>query len=77
MSFLNYSIFLLEKCPLSAHGRRSPRYVQAYTEEMRATLLLPAGVTSLASIEFKDEDALLQNADDADRTYVEEILPKK
>ena len=54
-----------------------PRYVQAYTEEMRATLLLPAGVTSLASIEFKDEDTLLQNADDADRAYVEEILPQK
>ena len=54
-----------------------PRYVQAYTVEMRATLLLPAGVTSLASIEFKDEDTLLQNADDADRAYVEEILPQK
>lgn len=71
-----FNIFIGE---MSFVGTRPevPRYVQAYTEEMRATLLLPAGVTSLASIEFKDEDALLQNADDADRTYVEEILPQK
>ena len=71
-----FNIFMGE---MSFVGTRPevPRYVQAYTEEMRATLLLPAGVTSLASIQFKDEDALLQNADDADRTYVEEILPQK
>ena len=54
-----------------------PRYVEHYTEEMHATLLLPAGVTSEASIEYKDEERLLSQADDADAVYVTEILPEK
>ncbi len=54
-----------------------PKYVAAYTPEMMATLLLPAGVTSLASIAYKDEDVLLEGALDVDRTYVEEVLPEK
>lgn len=53
------------------------KYVEAYTDEMMATLLLPAGVTSLASIFYKDEDALLKEADNADETYINEILPEK
>ena len=53
------------------------KYVEKYTDEMMATLLLPAGVTSLASIMFKDEAELLANAKDADSTYINEILPKK
>lgn len=53
------------------------KYVERYTPEMMATLLLPAGVTSLASIEFKDEDELLQAASDVDDVYVREVLPKK
>jgi lipopolysaccharide/colanic/teichoic acid biosynthesis glycosyltransferase len=54
-----------------------PKYVAQYTPEMMATLLMPAGVTSLASIYYKDEDRLLHDADDLDRVYVEEILPEK
>ena len=54
-----------------------PKYVAAYTPEMMATLLLPAGVTSLASILYKDEDRLLEGAEDVDKTYVEEVLPEK
>lgn len=54
-----------------------PRYVAAYTPEMRATLLLPPGVTSRASIEFKDEDALLEGAEDVDSAYINLVLPKK
>lgn len=54
-----------------------PVYVEKYTDEMRATLLLPAGVTSEASIKFKDEDALLRNAENVDEIYVNEVLPKK
>lgn len=54
-----------------------PKYVDRYTDEMKATLLLPAGVTSLASIKYKDEDRLLENAEDADETYVNEVLPGK
>lgn len=54
-----------------------PKYVEKYTPEMRATLLLPAGVTSQASICYKDEDKLLENAEDVDKVYVEKILPQK
>ena len=54
-----------------------PKYVEHYTPEMMATLLLPAGVTSLASIYYKDEAELLDAADDPDRTYIEEVLPGK
>ena len=54
-----------------------PRYVAAYTDEMKATLLLPAGVTSIASIQYKDEDTLLDAADDVDECYVQNVLPAK
>ncbi len=54
-----------------------PRYVEQYTPEMMATLLMPAGVTSLASIMFKDEAELLENSQDPDKEYVEVILPQK
>ncbi|MGY6772575.1 sugar transferase [Gallibacterium sp. ZY190522] len=54
-----------------------PKYVDAYTDEMMATLLLPAGVTSEASIEYKDEDRLLSNAENADKEYIEKVLPEK
>ena len=55
----------------------SEKYVQAYTPEMMATLLLPAGVTSLASIYYKDEAELLDKAENADEVYIKEILPVK
>lgn len=54
-----------------------PKYVAAYTPEMMATLLMPAGVTSLASIMYKDEDELLAGAEDVDGTYVKKVLPGK
>ena len=54
-----------------------PKYTEQYTPEMMATLLLPAGVTSLASIYYKDEAELLDNAEDTDKTYVEDVLPAK
>lgn len=53
------------------------KYVERYTDEMMATLLLPAGVTSEASIQYKDEEQLLANAKNCDETYVNEILPHK
>ena len=49
----------------------------AYTPEMMATLLLPAGVTSEASIRYKDEAELLDAADDVDAVYIREVLPGK
>ena len=53
------------------------KYVRKYTNEMRATLLLPAGITSEASIRYKDEAELLDGAEDVDRVYVEKVLPGK
>ena len=53
------------------------KYVEKYSNEMLATLLLPAGVTSEASIRYKDEAKLLDAADDVDRVYVEKVLPSK
>lgn len=55
----------------------TPQYVDSYTNEMMATLLLPAGVTSIASIYYKDEARMLESVEDADRVYVEKILPQK
>lgn len=54
-----------------------PKYAASYTPEMLATFLLPAGVTSLTSIYYKDEERLLDGAEDSDRVYVEKILPGK
>ena len=53
------------------------KYVDKYSDEMKATLLMPAGITSIASIEYKDEAELLEKAEDADEVYVNEILPAK
>ncbi len=53
------------------------KYVELYKPEYRATLLLPAGITSEASIRYKDENRLLSAADDVDRVYIEKVLPEK
>ena len=54
-----------------------PKYVDAYTPEMMATLLMPAGVTSEASILYKDEAELLDGAQNVDDVYVHQVLPEK
>lgn len=53
------------------------RYVEKYKAEYLATLLLPAGITSEASIRYKDEDKMLSDADDVDKVYIERVLPEK
>lgn len=53
------------------------KYVDKYQPEYMATLLLPAGITSEASIRYKDEYELLSVADDVDKVYMEEVLPEK
>lgn len=53
------------------------KYVDAYTPEQMATLLIRPGVTAPSSIVFKDEDKLLDGAEDVDKVYVEQILPPK
>ncbi len=54
-----------------------PKYVEKYSPEMYATLLLPAGVTSATSIIYKNESELLENAENPDETYIKKILPRK
>ncbi len=72
-------LFNILKGDMSFVGARPevPKYVDAYTPEMRATLLLPQGVTALSSIKFKDESDMLDSSDNPEETYVEEILPIK
>jgi len=53
------------------------KYVEKYQPEFYATLLMPAGITSEASIRYKDEETLLSAADDVDKMYLEEVLPAK
>lgn len=72
-------LFNIVKGDMSFVGTRPEveKYVDAYTPEMMATLLMPAGVTSKASIEYKDEEKLLSAGGDVDKTYVEQVLPEK
>ncbi|MCR5042126.1 MAG: sugar transferase [Clostridia bacterium] len=53
------------------------KYVDCYTDEMKATFLLPAGMTSLASIYYRNENDLLLGHEDPDELYISEILPDK
>ena len=58
-----------------------PKYVEKYTNEMKATLLMPAGVTSRASIEYRDEDEIinkyLNKGENVDDIYINRVLPEK
>lgn len=57
------------------------KYVDMYTDEMLATLLMPAGITSVASIEYKDEEnkiaQLQEEGKSIDEAYRDEVLPGK
>ena len=72
-------VFDVLKGDMSFVGTRpeATKYVEKYSNEMLATLLLPAGITSEASIRYKDEAKLLGAADDVDYVYVETVLPEK
>lgn len=54
-----------------------PKYVDQYTDEMMATLLLPAGVTNITCVYYKDEAAMLAGAEDTDVIYMKKVLPQK
>lgn len=55
-----------------------PKYVALYPEDVkRIVLSVRPGITDLASIEYRDENALLGKSDDAERTYIEEVMPAK
>ena len=76
-------LFNVLKGDMSFVGTRPEveKYVSAYSDEMVATLLLPAGVTSLASICYRDEDEIIAKYADSehsvDEVYIEKILPEK
>ena len=72
-------LFNVLKGDMTVVGTRPevPKYTAHYTEEMMATFLMPAGVTSRTSIEYKDEEKLLENAENADEVYINEVLPAK
>ncbi len=72
-------LFNVLKGEMSFVGTRPEveKYVAHYTGEMKATLLMPAGITSRASIEYKDEERLLESAENADEVYIHQVLPEK
>ena len=72
-------LFDVIKGDMSFVGTRpeAVKYVERYKPEFNATLLMPAGITSEASIRYKDEDKLLNAADDVEEVYVNEVLPAK
>ncbi len=72
-------LFNVLKGEMSFVGTRPEveKYVAHYTDEMKATLLMPAGITSRASIEYKDEERLLESAENADEVYIRQVLPEK
>lgn len=72
-------VFDVIKGDMSFVGTRpeAVKYVEKYKPEYNATLLMPAGITSEASIRYKDEAKLLDAASDVDRVYIEQVLPAK
>lgn len=72
-------LFNVLKGEMSFVGTRPEveKYVAHYTDEMKATLLMPAGITSRVSIEYKDEERLLESAENADEVYIHQVLPEK
>ena len=55
-----------------------PRYMAMYADDVRAKILsVRPGITDNATIAFRDEERLLAESDDVERTYVEVIMPIK
>ena len=72
-------LFNVLKGDMSLVGPRPEvrKYVDLYTEEQRKVLSVRPGITDYASIEYVDENMILGQADDADKAYVELIMPDK
>ncbi len=68
---------LLGKMSFVGTRPEAVKYVKMYEPEYFATLLLPAGITSEASIKYKDESKMLKNVEDVDSAYVKDVLPSK
>ncbi len=54
-----------------------PKYVGLYTEDQRQVLMVRPGITDLASIEYRNESELLATADNPEKVYIEEVMPRK
>jgi lipopolysaccharide/colanic/teichoic acid biosynthesis glycosyltransferase len=53
------------------------KYVDMYTPEQLRVLDVRPGITSLASIRYRNENEILAAAEDPDRTYIERVMPDK
>lgn len=53
------------------------KYVDLYTDEQKKVLSVRPGITDYASIEYVDENEILGNTEDPDKTYIEVIMPDK
>lgn len=54
-----------------------PKYVQMYNENQKSILKVRPGITDVASIEYRNENALLAQSKNPEETYVKEIMPRK
>ena len=54
-----------------------PRYVAMYSDYQRNILRIKPGITELASIVYRDENEVLAQSEDPEKTYIEDIMPKK
>lgn len=54
-----------------------PRYVELYSDYQKNILKIKPGITELASIVYRDENEVLAQSEDPEKTYIEEIMPKK
>lgn len=53
------------------------KYVAYYTKEEKKVFLVRPGITDLASIEYRNEQDILENSNDPEKTYIEEIMKEK
>jgi lipopolysaccharide/colanic/teichoic acid biosynthesis glycosyltransferase len=72
-------LFNIMKGEMSVVGPRPevPKYVELYTKEQLHVLSVRPGLTDFASIDFVDENAMLEDSLDPEKTYIEEIMPLK
>ncbi len=68
---------LLGQMSLVGPRPEAPCYVDLFREDYAEILRVRPGITDLASLKYRDEAALLGEAADPDRAYVEQILPDK
>lgn len=72
-------LFNVFKGDMSLVGPRPEvrKYVDMYKPEQLKVLSIRPGITDYASIEYADENTLLANSSDPEKTYIEQIMPDK